>query len=73
LAHDAAAHASMSAGSKTGDASYPMKPTAPPVKRGSPGTNGDWNSAIRRRSAGMNGSQLSVVTPDRSMIVRPAR
>ena len=50
-----------------------MKPTAPPVKRGRPGTNGDWNSAISRRSAGTNGSSLSVVTPDRSMIVRPSR
>ena len=37
-----------------------MKPTAPPVKRGRPGTNGAWNSAISRRSAGTNGSSVSV-------------
>ena len=33
-----------------------MKPTAPPVKRGRPGTNGERNSAISRRSVGTNGS-----------------
>ena len=48
-----------------------MKPTAPPVKRGRPGTNGARNSAISRRSAGTNGSSVSVVTPERSMIVLP--
>ena len=41
-----------------------MKPTAPPVKRGSPGTNGERNSAISRRSAGTNASSVSVVVPD---------
>ena len=33
-----------------------MKPTAPPVNRGRPGTNGARNSAISRRSTGTNGS-----------------
>ena len=41
-----------------------MKPTAPPVKRGRPGTNGDWYSAISRRNAVTNGSSLSLVTPE---------
>ncbi len=50
-----------------------MKPTAPPVNRGSPGTNGDWNSAISRRSAATNGSSVSVVTPERSIVVCRAR
>ena len=49
-----------------------MKPTAPPVKRGRPGTKGDRNSAISRRSAGTNGSSVSVVTPDRSIVVLPS-
>ena len=44
-----------------------MKPTAPPVKRGSPGTKGDRSSAIIRRSVGMKGSSAAVVVPDRSM------
>ena len=50
-----------------------MNPTAPPVNRGRSGTNGAWNSAISRRSSVTNGWSLSVVTPERSMDVRPAR
>jgi hypothetical protein len=50
-----------------------MKPTAPPVKRGSPCTNGARNSAISFRRTGTKGSSDSVVTPERSMIVLPPR
>ena len=50
-----------------------MKPTAPPVKRGKPGTYGAWNSAMMRRTTEMNGSSVSLRTPARSMVVGSAR
>src|SRR5450759_4673163 len=55
-------------GSNHAVVSYPRKPTAPPVNLGRSGTTGDLKSAIRRRSVGMNGSVVSLVTPARSIV-----
>ena len=43
------------------------------MKRGSSGTNGAWNSAIRPRSTSMNGSLRLVRTPACSSVVSPPR